>query len=138
MKHRTGWLVAPGVLMTNNHVLETRGGAATSLVEFRYEIDLTATEVQPVQFRLEPGERRRATERALSPGECGVPAETLRQLKETLEPGAAIVAVLLEHEWAHALHDAVARTDGVPLANEFVDATTLGDLAPDLLAAATR
>ena len=91
-----------------------------------------------LQFRLEPRERRRATERALSPGERGVPAETLRQLKETLEPGAAIVAVLLEHEWAHALHDAVARTAGVPLANEFVDATTLGDLAPDLLAAATR
>ena len=32
----------------------------------------------------------------------------------------------------------MARTDGVPLANEFVDATTLGDIAPDLLAAATR
>ena len=46
--------------------------------------------------------------------------------------------MLLEHAWAHALHDAVARTDGVPLANEFVDATTLSDLAPDLLAAATR
>jgi hypothetical protein len=91
-----------------------------------------------LQFRLEPRERHRATERALSPDESGVPAETLRQLKETLEPGAAIVAVLLEHEWAHALHDAVVRTDGVPLANEFVDATTLGDLAPDLLAAATR
>ena len=91
-----------------------------------------------LQFRLEPRERHRATERALSPDETGVPAETLRQLKETLEPGAAIVAVLLEHEWAHALHDAVVRTDGVPLANEFVDATTLGDLAPDLLAAATR
>ncbi len=91
-----------------------------------------------LQFRLEPSKRRRATERALSPSESGVPAETLRQLKETLEPGAAIVAVLLEHKWAHALHAAVARTEGVPLANEFVDATTLRDLAPDLLAAATR
>jgi hypothetical protein len=91
-----------------------------------------------LQFRLEPRERHRATERALRPDESGVPAETLHQLKETLEPGAAIVAVLLEHDWAHVLHDAVVRTDGVALANEFVDATTLGDLAPDLLAAATR
>ena len=91
-----------------------------------------------LQFRLEPRERRRATERALSPHESGVPAETLRQLKETLEPGAAMVAVLLEHTWAQGLNDAVMRTEGTPLANEFVDATALADLAPDLLAAATR
>jgi hypothetical protein len=91
-----------------------------------------------LQFRLEPGERRRATERALSPDKGDVPAETLRQLERTLEPGEALVAVLLEHEWAHALEDAVARTGGTPLANEFVEATSLADLAPDLLAAATR
>jgi hypothetical protein len=91
-----------------------------------------------LQFRLEPRERRRATERALSPDDSGVPAETLHRLKETLEPGAAMVAVLLEHAWAHALQDAVVRTKGTPLANEFVDATTLADVAPVLLAAATR
>jgi hypothetical protein len=90
-----------------------------------------------LRFRLESGERRRATERALSPHETGVPAATLRQLKETLEPGAAMVAVLLEHAWARALEDAVARTNGTPVANEFVDATALADVAPDLLAAAT-
>jgi hypothetical protein len=89
-----------------------------------------------LQFRLEPRERRRATERALTPHGTGVPAETLHRLKDTLEPGAAMVALLLEHEWAHALDDAVARTDGTPLANEFVDSRTLADLASDLLAAA--
>ena len=89
-----------------------------------------------LQFRLEPRERRRATERALAPHDTGVPAETLHQLKDTLEPGAAMVALLLEHEWAQALDDAVARTAGTPLANEFVDSKTLADLAPDLLAAA--
>jgi hypothetical protein len=91
-----------------------------------------------LQFRLEPKERRRATERALSPHDGGVPAETLHRLKETLEPGAAMVAVLLEHAWAEALSDAVLRTEGTPLANEFVDAATLADVAPDLLAAANR
>jgi hypothetical protein len=89
-----------------------------------------------LQFRLEPRERRRATERALTPHETGVPAETLHRLNDTLEPGAAIVALLLEHEWAQALDDAVARTAGTPLANEFVDSSTLADLASDLLAAA--
>ena len=91
-----------------------------------------------LQFRFEARERRKATERALSPHAGGVPAETLRQLAETLEPGAAMVAVLLDHAWAHALDDAVARTAGTPMANEFVDTTVLADLAPDLLAAATR
>jgi hypothetical protein len=91
-----------------------------------------------LRFRLEPGVRRRATERALAPHGSGVPAETLLQLADTLEPGEALFAVLLEHAWAGALDDAVARTQGTPLANEFVDDTTLANLAPDLLAAATR
>jgi hypothetical protein len=87
-------------------------------------------------FRLEPAERRQATERALSPDRRGVPGETLRELWRALEPGAAMVAVLVEHEWASALEDAASRTGGTPLANEFVDGTTLAELAPDLLAAA--
>ncbi len=48
------------------------------------------------------------------------------------------MALLLEHEWARALEDAVAHTGGTALTNEFVDATGLAELAPDLLAAATR
>jgi len=91
-----------------------------------------------LRFRLEPDMRGRATERALTPHGSGVPAETLRQLGGTLEPGEALLAVLLEHAWAGALDDAVARTRGTPLLNEFVDDTTLANLAPDLLAAATR
>src|SRR4029450_10956305 len=89
-----------------------------------------------LQFRLEPRERRRATERALTPHDTGVPAETLHRLKDTLEPGAAMGALLLGHEWAQAPGDARPRTAGTPLANEFVDSRTLADLASDLLAAA--
>jgi hypothetical protein len=83
-------------------------------------------------FRLDASERARATERALG-GESG---ETLRELGEALEPGAAVMALLVEHVWAGALADAVSWTGGTPLANEFVDAATLADLASDLLAAA--
>jgi hypothetical protein len=109
------------------------------LVAIDLESDGAGGIVAPLlRFRLEPGTRRRATERALSPHGSGVPAETLRQLGATLAPGAALLAVLLQHAWADALDDAVARTDGESLANEFVDTTTLANLAPDLLAAATR
>jgi len=89
-------------------------------------------------FRLEPAERRRATERTLRPHRGGVPAETLRELSRLLEPGAALVALLLEHEWARALEDAAAQTGGTALTNEFVDTTGLAELAPDLVAAAKR
>jgi hypothetical protein len=91
-----------------------------------------------LEFRLEPAARRRATERALSPGRSGVSAETLRELGKALEPGAAMVALLVEHEWANALEDAVSRTGGTALANEFVDDTALAELASQLLAAAAR
>jgi hypothetical protein len=89
-------------------------------------------------FRFEPEARRRATQRALDPDRGGVPAEALRQVAKTLEPGAAMVAVLVEHKWAGALEDAVSRTGGTPLSNAFVDTTALAELTPDLLAAAER
>jgi hypothetical protein len=89
-------------------------------------------------FRLDPGERRRATKRALSSGATGVSAEALRDLGQALEPGAALAAVLVEHVWARALEDAVSRTGGTPLAIEFVDASGLADLTSELLAAARR
>lgn len=84
-------------------------------------------------FRLDPAQRRRATERTLASGL----GETLRELARTLEPGAAMVAVLVEHVWARALEDAVSRTGGTPVLNAFVEAATLSELAPDLLDAAT-
>jgi hypothetical protein len=46
-----------------------------------------------------------------------------------------MAALLIEHRWAEALEDAVARTGGAPLASEFVQARTLADLPPQLLSA---
>jgi len=86
-----------------------------------------------VGFRLDPAERGRATERALK--DEGV-SETLQELGAGLAPGAAVAAVLVEHTWARALEDAVFQSGGTPVSRDFVDATTLGELAPQLLAAA--
>jgi hypothetical protein len=101
--------------------------------------DSSAGKVAPLlSFRLEPAERRRATERALRPHGSGLPAEALRELGMALPPGESIVALLVEHEWAGALNDAVSRTGGTVVGNGFVEATALTELAPDLLAAAKR
>jgi hypothetical protein len=82
-------------------------------------------------FRLDEAERRRATEHALR-------ADVVGDLGATLGPGAALAAVLVDHVWSGALEDAAARTGGTLLASDFVDATALGELGAELLAAAGR
>jgi hypothetical protein len=83
-------------------------------------------------FRLDPAQRRKATEQALS----RPIGDTVEALGRLLEPGAALAAVLVEHVWAGVLEDAVARTGGTALASTFVESTTVADLGPQLLAAA--
>ncbi|HMQ57884.1 MAG TPA: serine protease, partial [Rhizobiaceae bacterium] len=41
--HGTGFLVAPGVLVTNNHVISTRRQAAMAIAEFDYQRDISGT-----------------------------------------------------------------------------------------------
>ena len=50
----TGFLVAPGVLMTNEHVLGSAGEADSALVQFQYELDMSLRELPGHEFRLEP------------------------------------------------------------------------------------
>lgn len=52
----TGFLVAPGVLMTNQHVFETADMVKESVVQFQYERDANGVELEPVEFalRLDP------------------------------------------------------------------------------------
>src|SRR5882724_4640568 len=50
----TGFLIAPRVLITNNHVLPDKGTAARALAHFHYEVDLNDTPVGPVATELRP------------------------------------------------------------------------------------
>jgi hypothetical protein len=86
-----------------------------------------------IGFRLDPRERDRATERALAADE----SEMLSALGAALAPGTAIAAVLVEHTWARAFEDAMAQTGGTLLSGGFVEARTLSDLTPVLVAAAS-
>jgi len=52
----TGFLIAPRVLITNNHVLPDAVSARRALAQFRYEIDLADTELAPINYRLAPDE----------------------------------------------------------------------------------
>jgi hypothetical protein len=90
--------------------------------------------VAPVlDFRLDEGARRRATERTMR-----AHPELVHELAAGLEPGGAVAAVLVDHVWSSALEDAAERTGGSLLTNDFVDAAELRELHAELLAAAGR
>jgi hypothetical protein len=82
-------------------------------------------------FRLDPSARRRATERAL--GDSGsVPAATLRELAGALEPGGALVALLVERVESDELDEAVSHSGGWALGASSVEAASLAEIAPEL------
>jgi endonuclease G len=52
----TGFLIAPRVLITNNHVLPSEATAAVSTAQFDYELDVLGHELPLVEFTLKPDE----------------------------------------------------------------------------------
>ncbi len=50
----TGFLVAPNLLLTNNHVLETPEAAMYAVAEFNYEDDVRFMPLDIISFRLDP------------------------------------------------------------------------------------
>jgi endonuclease G len=52
--YATGFLIAPRVLITNNHVFPDVQTARTAEAQFRYERGFDGHELTPVRFRLEP------------------------------------------------------------------------------------
>ena len=50
----TGSLVGPGLVLTNNHVLQDAAAAAQSRIEFDYQLGLDGTPAQSTSFRLRP------------------------------------------------------------------------------------
>jgi hypothetical protein len=89
-----------------------------------------------LDFRTDAGRRRAVTERTLAEHRGGVPRPLIEDVAATLEPGAAIFAVLHSGEAPAALDDAVARSHGRLIADRPVDADALAQIEPPLRAAA--
>jgi len=87
-----------------------------------------------LDFRLDVGRRREMTRRTLAKA-GGVPPDVVAAMVGGLEPGAALLVVLLRGAAPTALDDAVARTGGRVVADEVVTAATLAEAAPRLSAA---
>jgi endonuclease G len=98
----TGFLVAPGVLLTNHHVLDTPEVAHLSLAEFEAELDLNYVERKPRTFNLVP-DKLFVTDPALdftfvavnAVATDGTPLSEFRSLTLLRETGKA-----LNGEWA--------------------------------------
>ena len=87
-----------------------------------------------LDFRLDVGRRREMTRRTLATA-GGVPPAVVAAMVAGLEPGAALLVVLLTEPAPTALDDAVARSGGRAVADEVVSAATLAEAAPRLSAA---
>jgi pimeloyl-ACP methyl ester carboxylesterase len=59
----TGFLIAPGVLMTNHHVLQNSHAASRASVQFRYELEIDSRQTTGHCFTLEPQRLFHANER---------------------------------------------------------------------------
>jgi hypothetical protein len=132
-----GRIESGGTLRVLEVLFIQRAADSGELVVIDVHGDGAGSLIAPVlDFRLDATARRRATERALAAGASGLDPETIQSLGASLERGAAIAALLVEHAWAQALADAAERTSGSLLVNEFVRAHALSDVAPRLLEAA--
>jgi hypothetical protein len=111
-----------GALRILEVLLVQRDPDSGELTAFEQQGDGAAGIAGPlVSFRLDPGERARATRQALD----GVAGQALREMGDGLEPGGTLAAVFLSHVWADALADAAQRTGGTLVSDDFVDAQLL-------------
>jgi endonuclease G, mitochondrial len=54
--YASGFLIGPGLMMTNNHVFGRPADALNSVADFDYELDVGGMEREPVRFGFEPAE----------------------------------------------------------------------------------
>ena len=97
-----------------------RGAGPQEIVAISRRSETSAGMIgQLIGFRLEDSARARETEHALN----GPTGDLVRDLAAALEPGCAVVGLVVEHTWAHVLADAVARAGGGPFASELLEPT---------------
>jgi len=76
-----------------------------------------------IMFRLERRDRAKATREALE----GPSGPLITALTEELDPGAAVLAVLIEHAWQDVLDSAIQRAQGTTRSNDFTEHATVAD-----------
>ena len=98
----TGFLIAPGVLITNYHVWQTEADVQVSQAEFNYELNLQGRHMTPTTFLLRTSPKPILNKdldlaiAAVEPlSEDGKPVEHFNWLKLSAEPGKAFIGEYL-------------------------------------------
>lgn len=94
----TGFLVSPGLLMTNHHVLTDAEAAGRCFVEFDAQVTVDNTPQAPIRLELEPGGFFVADQRldfalvlvAAGPG-TGPPGQTFGWNRLSVQPGKLVI-----------------------------------------------
>ncbi len=79
-----------------------------------------------ITFRLEARAREKTTREAME----GPSGPLITALTEGLEPGAAVLAVLIEHAWQDVLDAAIERAQGTTRSADFTEHATVADAWP--------
>jgi hypothetical protein len=79
-----------------------------------------------ITFRLEPQDRAKTTRQALE----GPSGEVIGTLTADLEPGAAVLAVLIEHAWQKVLNSAIERAQGTTVSSDLTEHERIADAWP--------
>jgi hypothetical protein len=88
-----------------------------------------------LDFRLDPAQRILATRRTLAAHADGVPPAVIDAVAHAIEPGATVMALLLDDAGAPSFDEALARTGGAVVVDVPVSARGLAELAPQLVSA---
>jgi endonuclease G, mitochondrial len=72
--YASGFVIGPGVLMTNHHVFGAAQDAVNSIADFDYELDIDGVERQPTRFGFEPGQLFYTNEKLDYSVRCGIAA----------------------------------------------------------------
>ncbi len=79
-----------------------------------------------ISFRLDAGDRAKTTRQAVE----GPAGALITSLTDNLEPGAAVLAVLIEHAWQDVLDAAIERAQGTAVSSNFTEHERITDAWP--------
>ena len=126
-------LVGGGDLCDALFVMRDAGAGEPFAVDLRIA-SAAGTLASLLDFRLDERRRRALTDATLGPGGGRVDRAVVEEVASALQPGGALLAVVVADRPARALEDAAARTGGRLVADEATDADRVAYLEPGALA----
>ncbi len=112
-----------GTLLIRDAVFAGRDGETGETVAVAMSGGTAGMVSRLIMFRLEARDRAKTTREAMA----GPSGPLITSLTEGLEPGAAVLAVLIEHAWQNVLESAIERAQGTTRSSDYTEHGTIAD-----------